>query len=107
MDRPVATAHNRRTGGAGGCTVRRHRGVIATAGTVGAMFDVKIVGGNGVDGTGADRFVGGVAVKDGKREAVKRGGGLEGKAAETVDAAGKLVTPGFVDIHTHYDGQAT
>src|SRR3954453_20933966 len=71
------------------------------------MFDLKIVGGTVVDGTGADRFTGDIGVKDGKIVAVKRGGGLEGEAAETIDATGKLVTPGFVDIHTHYDGQAT
>src|SRR3954453_12970322 len=71
------------------------------------MFDLKIVGGTVVDGTGADRFTGDIGVKDGKIVAVKRGGGLDGDAAETVDATGKLVTPGFVDIHTHYDGQAT
>src|SRR5437868_3763588 len=71
------------------------------------MFDLKIVGGTVVDGTGADRFTGDIGVQDGVIVAVKRGGGLEGEAAETIDAAGKVVAPGFVDIHTHYDGQAT
>src|SRR3954447_27071651 len=71
------------------------------------MFDLKIVGGTVVDGTGADRFTGDIGVQDGKIVAVKRGGGLEGEAAETIDATGKVVAPGFVDIHTHYDGQAT
>jgi N-acyl-D-aspartate/D-glutamate deacylase len=71
------------------------------------MFDLKIVGGTIVDGTGADRFTGDIGVRDGKIVAVKRGGGLEGEAAETIDATGKVVAPGFVDVHTHYDGQAT
>ena len=70
------------------------------------MYDLKITGGTIVDGTGADRFDGDVAVKDGVIVAVSHGP-LDGAAAETVDAAGMLVTPGFVDVHTHYDGQAT
>jgi N-acyl-D-aspartate/D-glutamate deacylase len=70
------------------------------------MYDVKIINGTIVDGTGATRFVGDVAVKDGVVVEVSASS-LEGDAAETVDATGLLVTPGFVDIHTHYDGQAT
>jgi N-acyl-D-aspartate/D-glutamate deacylase len=69
------------------------------------MYDLKITGGTIVDGTGKERFVGDVAVKDGTVVAV--GANLEGDAAETIDAAGMLVTPGFVDCHTHYDGQVT
>jgi N-acyl-D-amino-acid deacylase len=69
------------------------------------VYDLKITGGTIVDGTGADRFVGDVAVKDGKIVAV--GSRLEGEAAETIDATDRLVTPGFVDCHTHYDGQVT
>ena len=71
------------------------------------MFDLKITGGTIVDGTGAARFVGDIGITDGVIVAVRPGGGLEGEATETIDATGKLVTPGFVDIHTHYDGQAT
>lgn len=71
------------------------------------MFDLKIVGGTIVDGTGADRFIGDIGIRDGKIIAVKRGGGLEGDAAEIIDATGYVVAPGFVDIHTHYDGQVT
>jgi N-acyl-D-aspartate/D-glutamate deacylase len=69
------------------------------------MFDLVIKGGTLVDGTGRERFVGDVAVTDGVIVAV--GADLEGDATETIDATGLLVTPGFVDIHTHYDGQAT
>jgi N-acyl-D-aspartate/D-glutamate deacylase len=69
------------------------------------MFDLKITGGTIVDGTGAGRFVGDVAVKDGLVVAV--GAVVEGEAAASIDATGQIVTPGFVDIHTHYDGQAT
>ena len=70
------------------------------------MYDVKITNGTIVDGTGATRFVGDVAVKDGAIVEVSRSP-LPGEAAETIDATGLLVTPGFVDVHTHYDGQAT
>ncbi|MFZ0833863.1 MAG: amidohydrolase family protein, partial [Mycobacterium sp.] len=75
------------------------------------MFDLKITGGTVVDGTGADRFAADVAVKDGRIVEVRRRGPndvpLEGEAAETIDATGKIVAPGFVDIHTHYDGQVS
>ena len=69
------------------------------------MFDLKITGGTIVNGTGDARFVGDIAIQDGVIVAV--GEHVEGDARETVDATGRLVTPGFVDIHTHYDGQAT
>jgi N-acyl-D-amino-acid deacylase len=75
------------------------------------VFDLKITGGTVVDGTGADRFAADVAVKDGRIVEVRRRGPgsapLEGEAAETIDATGKIVAPGFVDIHTHYDGQVS
>src|ERR1700712_2443226 len=75
------------------------------------MFDLKITGGTVVDGTGADRFPADVGIKDGRIVEVRRrsgdDAGLEGEAAETIDATGRIVTPGFVDIHTHYDGQVT
>lgn len=75
------------------------------------MFDLKIIGGTVVDGTGADRYTADVAIKDGKIAAVHRraadGPALDGDAAETIDATGRFVAPGFVDIHTHYDGQVS
>jgi N-acyl-D-aspartate/D-glutamate deacylase len=69
------------------------------------LYDLKISGGTVVDGTGADRFVGDVAVKDGV--IVHVGPSAPGDAARTIDATGLVVTPGFVDCHTHYDGQVT
>ena len=69
------------------------------------MFDLKIVNGTVVDGSGGPAFTADVAVRDGVIVAV--GQGLDGDATEVIDATGLLVTPGFVDIHTHYDGQAT
>jgi N-acyl-D-aspartate/D-glutamate deacylase len=70
------------------------------------MYDVKITNGTIVDGTGAARFVGDVAVRDGVVVEVSQSS-LDGDAVETLDATGLVVTPGFVDIHTHYDGQVT
>ncbi len=67
-------------------------------------YDLIIRHGTIVDGTGAPRFTGDVAVKDGLIAAV---GTVHGDAAQEIDAAGKVVAPGWVDIHTHYDGQAT
>ncbi|OBV11747.1 N-acyl-D-amino-acid deacylase family protein [Erythrobacter dokdonensis] len=69
-----------------------------------AQYDLIIRGGTIVDGTGAPSFTGDVAVKDGLIAAV---GSVSGTATEEIDARGKIVAPGFVDIHTHYDGQAT
>lgn len=69
------------------------------------MFDYVITGGTIVDGTGAAPTTGDVAVKDGRIAEV--GGKISGAAAETIDADGALVTPGWVDVHTHYDGQVS
>ena len=66
-------------------------------------YDIVIRGGTIMDGNGGLPFVGDVAVKDGTIAAV---GSVSGSGAEEIDAAGLSVTPGFVDIHTHYDGQA-
>ena len=68
------------------------------------MHDLIIRGGRIVDGTGEDAFNGDIAVRAGRITEV---GQVEGAARETIDADGLLVTPGFVDIHTHYDAQAT
>ncbi|HZU73535.1 MAG TPA: amidohydrolase family protein [Acidimicrobiales bacterium] len=69
-----------------------------------AELDLVIRGGTVIDGTGAPRRSADVGVKDG---VVVEVGRLTGSADRVVDADGALVTPGFVDIHTHYDGQAT
>src|SRR6202795_1223536 len=66
-------------------------------------FDLLIKGGTIVDGLGGEPYVGDVAVLDGMIAAV---GTVRGDAASEIDATGLLVTPGFVDLHTHYDGQA-
>jgi len=67
-------------------------------------YDLVLRGGTVADGSGAPVFEGDVAVKDGR---IVQVGAVRGAGAEEIDARGRLVTPGFVDIHTHYDGQAT
>ncbi len=68
------------------------------------MHDLVVRGGTIVDGTGAAPRVGDVGV-DGDR--ITEVGQVTGEGAVELDAAGQLVTPGFVDVHTHYDGQVT
>ena len=68
------------------------------------MHDIVIRGGTIVDGTGAPRFTGDLAL-DGER--IAQVGGKAGPGKREIDASGLLVTPGWVDVHTHYDGQAT
>jgi N-acyl-D-aspartate/D-glutamate deacylase len=68
------------------------------------MHDMVIRGGTIVDGTGARPFTGDIAIDGGRITAV---GTVTAKGREEIDATGLTVTPGFVDIHTHYDGQAT
>ena len=68
-----------------------------------AEYDVVIRGGLVVDGTGAEPRQADVAIAQGIIQAVGR---VAGRGREEIDAEGLLVTPGFVDLHTHYDGQA-
>lgn len=68
------------------------------------MHDLIIRNGKIVDGTGAPAFTGDIAIDNGRISAV---GTVTAKGKDEIDASGLLVTPGFVDVHTHYDGQAT
>lgn len=69
-----------------------------------AEFDLVVRGGSIADGRGGPVVEGDIAIQNGTVAAV---GNVAGSGREEIDAKGKLVTPGFVDIHTHYDGQAT
>ncbi len=71
---------------------------------MGKSYDLVLRGGTIVNGSGAQPFEGDVAISGGRIAAV---GKVEGQGAEEIDVTGKLVTPGFVDVHTHYDGQIT
>ncbi|MEQ9662412.1 MAG: D-aminoacylase [Parasphingopyxis sp.] len=68
------------------------------------MHDLVIRGGTIVDGLGGEPFTGDIAI-DG--DLISQVGTVEGEGREEIDASGRIVTPGFVDVHTHYDGQAT
>ena len=70
-----------------------------------AEYDLIIRNGHVVDGSGGKSGILDVAVKDGLIQAV--GENLTDTASNEIDASGLIVTPGFVDVHTHYDGQAT
>src|ERR1700760_479363 len=66
--------------------------------------DIVIRGGTIADGRGGDLYEADVAIKDGRISEVGR---VSAKGKEEIDGRGKLVAPGFVDVHTHYDGQVT
>lgn len=68
------------------------------------MIDLVIRGGTIVDGNGGQPYVADIAVSDGRIAAI---GAVADTGREEIDAAGLIVTPGFIDIHTHYDGQVT
>lgn len=68
------------------------------------MHDIVIKNGTIIDGSGEPRFVGDIAVDNG---VISKVGSITDEGKTVIDAQGKLVTPGWVDIHTHYDGQAT
>lgn len=69
-----------------------------------SRYDLVVRNGTVIDGTGSEPRAADVAVQDGRIAAVGR---FDGTGREELDARGLAVTPGFVDIHTHYDGQAT
>jgi N-acyl-D-aspartate/D-glutamate deacylase len=70
-------------------------------------YDLIIRNGTIIDGLGGEPYVGDVAVQDGVIAVVGSAGALHGTTAvREIDATGQLVTPGFVDLHTHYDGQS-
>ncbi|MEA2849647.1 MAG: hypothetical protein QOG78_4928, partial [Rhodospirillaceae bacterium] len=69
-----------------------------------AQFDLVVRGGTVLDGTGGEPHEADIAVQDGRIANIGR---IAGAGREEIDAKGLTVTPGFVDIHTHYDGQVT
>src|SRR5689334_1638729 len=85
-----------------GRRARQVPGAPSRAEEVAVDFDVVIRGGTVVDGTGAPATPGDVAIRDGRIAAV---GQVDGTTDQDIDASGCLVTPGFVDIHTHLDAQ--
>jgi N-acyl-D-aspartate/D-glutamate deacylase len=68
------------------------------------VFDLEIIGGTIVDGTGRSAFTADIAIQAGRIASIGR---HSGAARRTIDARGAHVLPGFVDIHTHYDGQVS
>lgn len=71
------------------------------------MDDIIIRNGLIVDGTGAPPFTGDIAVRDGRITAISKSSSLERSGATEVDAEGRIVSPGWVDVHTHLDAQLT
>ncbi|MFB0977860.1 MAG: amidohydrolase family protein, partial [Myxococcota bacterium] len=71
------------------------------------MSRLLIRNANLVDGTGAPARAADILIEEGLIKEIAEAGALVAEGGETIDAAGRLVTPGFVDVHTHYDGQVT
>ena len=69
------------------------------------MHDIVIRGGTIVDGTGADAFVADIAINEGVITHIAPS--ISEDAKQVINASGHIVTPGWVDVHTHYDGQVT
>ena len=69
-----------------------------------SQFDLVVRAGSVLDGTGSEPYTADIGVKDGIIQEIGR---INSKTYQEVDADGAIVTPGFVDIHTHYDGQLT
>lgn len=67
-------------------------------------FDLVVRGGSVVDGSGAAAFTADVAIRG---DRVVEVGQVSGRGVQELDADGAVVAPGFVDVHTHYDGQVT
>jgi len=68
------------------------------------MYDLIVRNGTVIDGTGKERFTADIAISDGR---IAKIGEITESAEREIDAGGRLITPGWVEIHTHYDGQAT
>ena len=69
-----------------------------------SQFDIQITNGTIVDGNRTPRFEGDIWIKDGRIAQI--GGNSPGEAKQVIDASGRIVAPGFVDLHTHYDAQS-
>ncbi|MGE3833919.1 MAG: amidohydrolase family protein [Acidimicrobiia bacterium] len=69
------------------------------------MFDLVVKGGRVLDGTGGPAMVADIGIRDGRIAAIEPR--LDAEAGEVIDATDRMVTPGFVDVHCHYDGQVT
>ena len=68
-------------------------------------YELLIKNGQVFDGSGREPFIADIGVQNGKIAAIEPS--IDASADQVIDAAGKIVTPGFIDVHTHYDGQAT